>query len=82
MSRTGYCACESCTVDGDFVSDRVVFNDTNFPERFDESFRKQADVKHYEGTSILESLPNIDMVKCFPLEIIFLVFYVWLKKVS
>ena len=79
-SHTGYCACERCTVDGDFVGDHVVFLEINCSERTNESFRNRVHAEHHKGDSILELLPNLDMIKCFPLDSMHLVFLGVIKK--
>jgi len=38
----------------------------SFPLRTNDNFRLKLQINHHTGTSILESIPNIDMVEDFP----------------
>lgn len=63
-ARTG---CYKCTVEGDFINNRMVFLQLNVPLRTNASFRSRDDDQHHRYTSPVEQL-DIDMVNAFPLD--------------
>ncbi|KYN04984.1 hypothetical protein ALC62_04129, partial [Cyphomyrmex costatus] len=65
--HSGYYSCTKCTAKGEYINDRVSYPYLNsFPLRTNNDFRLKLQLGHHTGTSILESIPNIDMVKDFP----------------
>lgn len=58
-SHSGF-SCHKCTQEGEYVNS-VVFPETNFTMRTDESFRNKKQEEHHIGDTILQEL-NIDMV--------------------
>ncbi|EZA49868.1 hypothetical protein X777_11749 [Ooceraea biroi] len=59
-SHSGYFSCHKCTQEGEYINS-VVFPETNFTMRTDESFRNKTQEEHHTGDTILQEL-NIDMV--------------------
>lgn len=65
--HSGYYSCNKCTCEGEYFLNRVCFPYVNnFHERTDYDFRLKLQEGHHTGTSILETIPNLDMVKDFP----------------
>ncbi|KAJ8966529.1 hypothetical protein NQ317_007175 [Molorchus minor] len=79
--HSGYASCTKCKIEGDYICNRICFIeiDTN-NLRTDQDFRLKVQEGHHNGTSILENIPNIDMVKCFPLDYMHLVCLGVMKK--
>lgn len=61
----GYFGCDQCSQKGHWRS-RVVFSDTSFGLRTDESFRQQIQEEHHNGTSPFVEISYIDMIHHFP----------------
>lgn len=62
--HTGYHSCHKCTLEGEYVENRVIFSGRG-NARTDVSFRNRVDMDHHISTSPFERL-NIDMVEQFP----------------
>lgn len=72
--HTGYYSCSKCYIKGAYFDNRIVFPETeNFIRRVDFEFRNKINKKHHTGTSILELLPNFDMVGSFVLDYMHLI---------
>ncbi|CAH8821342.1 unnamed protein product, partial [Trichobilharzia szidati] len=71
--------CDKCTVTGRKVDGRMTFGNGIFPIRTDDSFRQRMQSSHHRGQSAFEDL-NIDMVKCFPLDPMHLVYLGVVRK--
>lgn len=70
-----------CTAKGKYIHDRACYPYLkSFPLRTDDDFRQKLQRDHHTGTSILESIPNIDMVKGFPSDSMHLLFLGIVKK--
>lgn len=79
--HSGYMSCSKCFAEGTFKDNRVCFPTiVNLRQRTDESFRLKEQESHHIGTSVLETLPNIDMIKDFPLDYMHLVCLGVVKK--
>jgi len=62
--HTGYYSCSKCFVKGEYRNNRICFPDANLcSERSDMEFRQQVNAKHHLGVSVLEQLPQFDMVQ-------------------
>lgn len=63
----GYSSCMKCWSEGEYsyADNKIVFPDSKAPLRTDEEFRNKIDECHHKGTSILENVKGIDMVKDF-----------------
>lgn len=71
-SHTGYFSCPKCIQEGDFVSNRVIFTETNNALRTDDTFKNRSQIEHHTGDSVLEKL-SIGMVSQIPLDYMHLV---------
>ncbi|KAB0790363.1 hypothetical protein PPYR_15268 [Photinus pyralis] len=73
-NHSGYFACSKCIIEGDFVENRVIFNETNCRLRTDLSFtNREQPSEHHRYSSILEDL-NIGMVSQIVLDCMHLVY--------
>lgn len=79
-SHTGFFSCTKCMQKGKYIKGRVCFPNINSDKRTDENFRNRVQVQHHIGTSILENIPLVDMVRTFPLEYMYLVCLGVMKK--
>lgn len=81
MGHSGYDSCSKCKIKGVYMERRVCFPDIeNFTLRNDSDFRTKVDENHHTGTSVLEMIPGIDMIKDFPLDYMHLVCLGVVKK--
>ncbi|KAB0801046.1 hypothetical protein PPYR_00215 [Photinus pyralis] len=72
--HSGYNSCSKCHIEGEYVNNRVCFyNSSNVRSRCDTDFRQKLDEEHHTGTSILEILPNFDMIRNIPLDYMHLI---------
>jgi len=79
--HSGYYSCPKCTAKGEYIHDRVCYPYLNsFPLRTNDNFRLKLQTNHHTGTSILESIPNIDMVEDFPSDPMHLLYLGIVKK--
>ncbi|KYM94366.1 hypothetical protein ALC62_15008, partial [Cyphomyrmex costatus] len=84
--HTGYSSCTKCTTEGDFRCNKVCFPQINAPLRTDLEFRLKNDEDHHIGKSIIEEIPNFDLINNVPLDYMHLVclgvmrrlLYLWL----
>uniref|UniRef100_A0A1Y1MQY3 DUF4806 domain-containing protein n=1 Tax=Photinus pyralis TaxID=7054 RepID=A0A1Y1MQY3_PHOPY len=61
--HTGYNSCSKCHIEGTFINNRVCFPEVdNLRLRTDTDFREKVDDGHHVGTSLVETIPNFDMV--------------------
>jgi len=65
--HNAYHGCNSCTVEGDFIRNRMAYLDLNAPLRTDDSFRGKKDEFYHKDVSPLEELP-IDISSAVVLE--------------
>jgi hypothetical protein len=80
-SHTGYFGCGKCCVQGEYVSNRVIFDEINALRRTDEGFSSRADDDHHIGNSPLEDIPGTRMVTDFPFEYMHLVCLGVMRKI-
>lgn len=66
-SHSGYSSCDKCTVAGDYVNGRVIFNSLSSQKRTNQSFLQQIDEDHHTGLTPLTEL-NVDIVNDFPID--------------
>lgn len=78
--HTGYFSCSKCLIEGEYVNNNVCFPDINFLLRTDEHFRNKIQEEHHTGTSILESIPGLDMIKSFALDPMHLLYLGVMKR--
>ncbi|RLU16246.1 hypothetical protein DMN91_012006 [Ooceraea biroi] len=80
--HTGYNSCTKCHVKGLNDHGRVYFMDKNAQKRTNEEFRLHTDHEYHLGISELERLPNIDLIKCFPLDYMHLICLGVIRKLT
>ncbi|KAJ8915365.1 hypothetical protein NQ315_008252 [Exocentrus adspersus] len=79
--HSGYSSCTKCYIEGDNINRRVCFPHCNNPRiRTDAEFRAKLQEDHHNGTSILQNIPNLDMVTNFPLDYMHLICLRVVKK--
>ncbi|CAH0563111.1 unnamed protein product [Brassicogethes aeneus] len=78
--HSGYHSCSKCTQEGDYIQDRVCFPEFKFTKRTHESFVTKMYPEHHTGTSILLTIPNIDIITDVPLDYMHLVLLGVVKK--
>lgn len=82
----GYSSCTKCITEGDLRRNKVCFPEINTPLRTDRDFRLKTDENFHIGTSIVEDIPNFDLINNIPLDYMHLVclgvtrrlLYLWL----
>jgi len=80
--HSGYYSCTKCEAKGKYYFNRVCFPYLNiFNVRTDQKFRLKSQPDHHTVTSILELIPNIDMVYDFPSDPMHLLFLGEVKKI-
>lgn len=77
--HSGYSSCTKCTQEGEY-SDHVIFPDIQFVKRTDNDFVNQSDPDHHTGHSILQQIPNLELVTGVPLDYMHLVCLGVVKK--
>ncbi|KAB0790543.1 hypothetical protein PPYR_05331 [Photinus pyralis] len=79
--HSGYMSCSKCDTEGVFKKNRICFPAIEgFHLRTDATFRRKEQDSHHTDTSILESIPNLNMITCFPLDYMHLVCLGIVKK--
>lgn len=71
--HSGYFSCSKCMVEGDVIDGYVCYVDRNFNLRTDDSFRQRSQIEHHIGSSVLENLPNFNMIENVPLDYMHLI---------
>lgn len=70
----GYYSCSKCEQRGKFLNNRICFSETkNLKERTDTEFREKVNEEHHTGTSVLELIPNFNMINDIPLDYMHLI---------
>ncbi|KAL6418178.1 hypothetical protein ACFW04_012295 [Cataglyphis niger] len=73
--HSGYYSCTKCEIKGEYYLNRVCFSYSEISNlRTDKKFRLKSQLNHHIGASILELIPNIDMVFDFPSDPMHLLF--------
>jgi len=81
VGHMGYCSCTKCHEEGTYINKRMCFPNTNHLKlRTDIDYRSKAQEDHHTGTSLLEQIPNLDMIKSFPLDPMHLIYLGVVKK--
>lgn len=79
--HSGYMSCSKCNTEGLFKGNRICFPVTEgYQLRTDGTFRSKEQDSHHTGTSVLEQIPGLDMIRCFPLDYMHLVCLGVVKK--
>lgn len=79
-SHTGFFSCTNVCKKGKYIKGRVCFPNRNSNKRTDRNFRNRTQPEYHAGTSILEQIPSIDMIRNFLLEYMHLVCLGVMKK--
>ncbi|XP_029174949.1 uncharacterized protein LOC114943483 [Nylanderia fulva] len=78
--HTGYFSCSKCTIEGDFIANRICFPDFDWQKRTDANFRNQTQEEYHLGRPILLNIPNFDIVSQIPLDYMHLICIGVVKK--
>lgn len=80
--HNAYFGCERCDIEGDYFhnANKLSFVGFSRMKRTDESFRKRICEEHHIFRSVLEDIPQLDMIKSFPLDYMHLVCLGVMKK--
>nr|CAH7730480.1 unnamed protein product [Callosobruchus chinensis] len=79
--HSAYSSCTKCNIEGEYMENRVCFfNSEGAHLRTDAGFRSKLDTDHHVGTTILEAVPELNMIKNFPLDYMHLVCLGVIKK--
>lgn len=71
--HSGYFSCTKCYIEGEYV-DRVYFPKyKNLHLRQDTEFRSQFQPEHHVGVSVLQNIPDFNMIDGFPLDYMHLI---------
>ncbi|CAG9773638.1 unnamed protein product [Ceutorhynchus assimilis] len=66
--HSGYSSCNKCTQEGHYIDRKVCFPDINFTKRTDESFRSKEDEDYHLNYTIIEQIPNFNIVENIPVD--------------
>jgi len=81
IGHMGFYSCTKCYEKGVYINNRVCFSNTNnLHLRTDTCYRTKIQEEHHNGTSILEQIPGLDMIKSFPLDYMHLICLGVVKK--
>lgn len=81
IGHMGFYSCTKCYEKGVYINNRVCFSNTNHLHlRTDTCYRTKIQEEHHNGTSILEQIPGLDMIKSFPLDYMHLICLGVVKK--
>lgn len=80
--HSGYYSCFECDIKGSYYNDRVCFPDKLSKLRTDQDFRARSQPDHHNGTSVLEQIPDLDMISDFPCDPMHLFYLGVVKKMT
>lgn len=66
--HSGYYSCTKCDIEGNYINGRVCFPNQKFKARTDFEFRAKTQIDHHVGTSIIEQIPNFNLIDNFVLD--------------
>lgn len=78
--HSAYMSCTKCCTDGTYINGVCFPQLNNLKLRSNLEFRNKIQEEHHTGTSIIENIPRVDMVKSFPLDYMHLVCLGVMKK--
>uniref|UniRef100_A0A1Y1LR20 Transposase domain-containing protein n=1 Tax=Photinus pyralis TaxID=7054 RepID=A0A1Y1LR20_PHOPY len=79
--HSGYNSCTKCYIHGSHVNNRVCFPEIkDLRLRTHDDFISKQDEDHHMGTSILQTIPKLNMVRDFPLDYMHLILLGVVKK--
>lgn len=79
--NSGYFSCSKCNIEGKYINGRVCFPEEKITLRTDNSFRQKLQDEHHIGTSIIEQLPNFNIIKSFAIDPMHLLYLGVVKKI-
>lgn len=79
-SHTGYFSCTKCCQEGEFINNKMCFPDIDFIERSHYSFTTKAQEEHHVGDTLLQEIPNLNMISAFSLDYMHLLCLGVMKK--
>lgn len=81
IGHMGFYSCTKCYEKEVYINNRVCFSNTNnLHLRTDTCYRTKIQEEHHNGSSILEQIPGLDMIKSFPLDYMHLICFGVVKK--
>ncbi len=81
ISHQGHYACERCVIKGIHFRDKSIYPTITDDPRTDSTFRKFDNPHHHIGNSpVCGVVPEVNMVKDFPFDVMHLVFLGVVKK--
>lgn len=74
-SNSGYASCTRCTIYGEYFSSVCFTYTSQKPARSHENYINKTDEDHHisDKVSVITDIPNLDVIKCFPLDYMHLV---------
>ncbi|XP_031330642.1 uncharacterized protein LOC116161619 isoform X2 [Photinus pyralis] len=66
--HNGYFSCSKCLQEGDYINGVMSFTEVNCNKRTDLSFRKRSQEEHHIGFSLIEEIPDFDMIRNVPID--------------
>ncbi|CAG9762680.1 unnamed protein product [Ceutorhynchus assimilis] len=78
--HSGYMSCSKCHVEGVYKNSVCFPQISNLSLRSDLDFRSKQQEEHHTGTSLIEKIPDVDMIKSFPLDYMHLICLGVMKK--
>jgi len=80
--HSGYFSCSHCKIEGEYLNRGVCFPELHFTKRTHEQFVNKEQEEHHIGSSmsILINIPNINIINCFSLDYMHLIYLGIVKK--
>lgn len=78
--HTGYYSCPKCNIECSYLEGKMCFPDMMFNIKIVQDFRNKSQTEHHTGTPLLEEIPNIDLIKDFPLDAMHLIYLGVVRK--
>ncbi|KAF4520588.1 hypothetical protein B566_EDAN005999 [Ephemera danica] len=79
--HNAYHGCYKCEVEGEYIQNRVVFDEMDARRRTDESFKNKSDSDFHNGDTPLTDIPGINMITHFPLDYMHLICLGIMRKI-
>ncbi|XP_046404877.1 uncharacterized protein LOC124170221 isoform X1 [Ischnura elegans] len=81
-AHSGYSSCTRCTIRGEYKNNRVCFPGTlqTVARRTHEGFLRQEDEDYHSGVSVLQDIPDLDLVYSIPIDYMHLVCHGVMKR--
>lgn len=78
--HSGYFSCSKCDIEGSYINGRVCFPEKEYNLRTDYAFRQKIQEDHHTGVSLIEKLPNFNIIDSFVLDPMHLLYLGVVKK--